>query len=165
MEVYGRLQRQSWARWRAKVPDLLSLLDESIPVSRPSSGCLFREQARCVYFEIAVRCCLLFGLLLLALLIHVSSIRVPSVGVAGAVVGFHFKTNEDRLWFFDEASLPRASFRFVVLSTQDFYMEMHWSFECSNVLAPIVKAVAPHDHYRIWKKGSWLRMDSTITGT
>ncbi|CAN0025577.1 unnamed protein product, partial [Ectocarpus sp. 12 AP-2014] len=72
-----RLQRQSWARWRAKVPDLLSLLDESIP---------------------------------------------------------------------------------------DFYMEMHWSFECSNVLAPIVKAVAPHDHYRIWKKGSWLRMDSTITG-
>ena len=43
-------------------------------------------------------------------------------------------------------------------------MEMHWSFECSNVLAPIVKAVAPHDHYRIWKKGSWLRMDSTITG-
>ena len=47
---------------------------------------------------------------------------------------------------------------------QDFYMEMHWSFECSNVLAPIVKAVAPHDHYRIWKKGSWLRMDSTITG-
>ncbi|CAN0113067.1 unnamed protein product, partial [Ectocarpus fasciculatus] len=77
VEVYGRLQRQSWARWRAKVPDLLSLLDESIP---------------------------------------------------------------------------------------DFYMEMHWSFECSNVLAPIVKAVAPHDHYRIWKKGSWLRMDSTITG-
>lgn len=43
-------------------------------------------------------------------------------------------------------------------------MEMHWSFECSNVLAPIVKAVAPHDQYRIWKKGSWLRMDSTITG-
>lgn len=32
VEVYGRLQRQSWARWRAKVPDLLSLLDESIPV-------------------------------------------------------------------------------------------------------------------------------------
>ncbi|CAN0459130.1 unnamed protein product, partial [Laminaria digitata] len=50
------------------------------------------------------------------------------------------------------------------IGVQDFYMEMHWSFECSNVLAPIVKAVAPHDHYRIWKKGSWLRMDSTITG-
>ncbi|CAN0422351.1 unnamed protein product [Ectocarpus sp. 8 AP-2014] len=32
VEVYGRLQRRSWARWRAKVPDLLSLLDESIPV-------------------------------------------------------------------------------------------------------------------------------------
>eukprot|EP00903_Cladosiphon_okamuranus_P008377 g8055.t1 len=77
VEVYGRLQRQSWGRWRAKVPDLLALLDDSIP---------------------------------------------------------------------------------------DFYMEMHWSFECSNVLAPIVKAIAPHDHYRIWKKGSWLRMDSTITG-
>lgn len=49
-------------------------------------------------------------------------------------------------------------------SIPDFYMEMHWSFECSNVLAPLVKAVAPHDHYRIWKRGSWLRMDSTITG-
>ncbi|CAN0570957.1 unnamed protein product, partial [Ectocarpus sp. 12 AP-2014] len=56
-------------------------------------------------------------------------------------------------------ALPRLSY-----IHQDFYMEMHWSFECSNVLAPIVKAVAPHDHYRIWKKGSWLRMDSTITG-
>ncbi|CAM9246680.1 unnamed protein product, partial [Ascophyllum nodosum] len=77
VEVYGRLQRQSWGRWRAKVPYLLGLLEDSIP---------------------------------------------------------------------------------------DFYMEMHWSFECSNVLAPLVKAVAPHDHYRIWKRGSWLRMDSTITG-
>lgn len=49
-------------------------------------------------------------------------------------------------------------------NAQDFYLEMHWSFECGNVLAPIVKAVAPHDQYRIWKRGSWLRMDSTITG-
>lgn len=33
VEVYGRLQRQSWARWRAKVPDLLRLLEDNIPVS------------------------------------------------------------------------------------------------------------------------------------
>ncbi|CAN0053422.1 unnamed protein product, partial [Discosporangium mesarthrocarpum] len=77
VEVYSRLQRHSWEKWREKVPRLLSLMEDSIP---------------------------------------------------------------------------------------DFYMEMNWKFECSNMLAPIVKAVAPHDHYRIWKKGSWLRMDSTITG-
>lgn len=68
-----------------------------------------------------------------------------------------------RLWFLKKP-LSRALDFTIVASVQDFYMEMHWSFECSNVLAPIVKAVAPHDHYRIWKKGSWLRMDSTITG-
>lgn len=33
VEVYGRLQRQSWARWRDKVPHLLDLLDDNIPVS------------------------------------------------------------------------------------------------------------------------------------
>lgn len=46
VEVYGRLQRQSWARWRAKVPDLLALLDDSIPASRRR-----RRRRRFLYFR------------------------------------------------------------------------------------------------------------------
>lgn len=33
VEVYGRLQRKSWAKWRDKVPRLLNLLEDDIPVS------------------------------------------------------------------------------------------------------------------------------------
>lgn len=33
VEVYGRLQRKSWAKWRDKVPHLLNLLEDDIPVS------------------------------------------------------------------------------------------------------------------------------------
>lgn len=44
VEVYGRLQRQSWARWRAKVPDLLSLLDDSIPASEVAADFFLRPE-------------------------------------------------------------------------------------------------------------------------
>lgn len=42
VEVYGRLQRQSWGQWRDKVPDLLGLLESNIPVS----WCGVREWSR-----------------------------------------------------------------------------------------------------------------------
>ena len=29
-------------------------------------------------------------------------------------------------------------------------------------MGPVVKMFAPYDTYRIWKKGNWLRLDSTI---
>jgi len=46
----------------------------------------------------------------------------------------------------------------------DFYLEMKWNFESNPILSPLVRAIAPSDTYRVWKKGSWLRMDSTISG-
>ncbi len=46
----------------------------------------------------------------------------------------------------------------------DFYMEMHWGFSSRNILLPLVKAVAPSDTYRIWKRGTQLRIDCSIKG-
>ncbi|CAN0218774.1 unnamed protein product, partial [Ectocarpus sp. 8 AP-2014] len=46
----------------------------------------------------------------------------------------------------------------------DFYVEMKWSFSAAFLMAPLMQAVAPSDTYRIWKRGSWLRVDSTIVG-
>eukprot|EP01041_Mallomonas_annulata_P011102 gene11102-23204_t len=46
----------------------------------------------------------------------------------------------------------------------DFFVEMDWNFSCSSILNPLVKNIAPHDKYRIWKRGNWLRIDSTIVG-
>eukprot|EP00752_Nemacystus_decipiens_P009980 g8900.t1 len=46
----------------------------------------------------------------------------------------------------------------------DFYVEMKWSFSAAFLMAPLMQAVAPSDTYRIWKRGSWLRIDSTIVG-
>ncbi len=46
----------------------------------------------------------------------------------------------------------------------DFYIEMHWGFGSNNILAPLVKAVAPSDTYRVWKKGTQLRIDCSIKG-
>lgn len=31
-------------------------------------------------------------------------------------------------------------------------------------MGPVVKMFAPYDTYRIWKRGNWLRLDSTIGG-
>jgi hypothetical protein len=34
----------------------------------------------------------------------------------------------------------------------------------SGLMGPVVKMFAPYDTYRIWKRGNWLRLDSTIDG-
>ena len=46
----------------------------------------------------------------------------------------------------------------------DMYIEMSWKFSGTGPMSPVVKMFAPHDTYKIWKKGSWLRLDSTIAG-
>ena len=33
---------------------------------------------------------------------------------------------------------------------------------CTGLMGPVVKMFAPYDTYRIWKRGTWLRLDSTI---
>tara|TARA_R110002050_G_scaffold24263_1_gene64984 strand:- start:199 stop:891 length:693 start_codon:yes stop_codon:yes gene_type:complete len=44
---------------------------------------------------------------------------------------------------------------------EDFYLELDWSFKS---WVPIVSRYLPSDKYCIWKKGSWVRVDSTLAG-
>jgi hypothetical protein len=44
----------------------------------------------------------------------------------------------------------------------DFKMDMH--FSCKSNFIPFIQNVAPSDTYRIYKKGSMLRLDMTLVG-
>ena len=46
----------------------------------------------------------------------------------------------------------------------DFYLEMKWDCACSGVLSPLVRAMGLSDTYHIWKRGSQLRIDSSVVG-
>ena len=46
----------------------------------------------------------------------------------------------------------------------DFYLEMKWDCACSSVLSPLVRAMGLSDTYHIWKRGSQLRIDSSVVG-
>lgn len=46
----------------------------------------------------------------------------------------------------------------------NFYIELKWNFSGVGPMGGVVKMFAPDDTYRIWKRGSWLRLDSTIAG-
>ena len=43
----------------------------------------------------------------------------------------------------------------------DFYMELSWSF---GSWVPLVSKFCPYDNYKIWKKGSCVRVDTTLIG-
>jgi hypothetical protein len=46
----------------------------------------------------------------------------------------------------------------------DFYIEMTWKFEAKGLLRPLIALLNPRDTYKIYKKGNFLRIDSTIAG-
>jgi hypothetical protein len=60
--------------------------------------------------------------------------------------------------------LRRGTILTALEKVHDFYIEMNWKFQSSGILYPLVAFMAPSDRYRIWKRGSWIRVDSTIAG-
>lgn len=63
--------------------------------------------------------------------------------------------------------LSKRSATIQALSTiPDFYCEFSWCFKSKggSLFTSLIQSIAPQDTYKIWKKGSKLRMDSTIVG-
>lgn len=48
-----------------------------------------------------------------------------------------------------------------VTKIPDFYMELKWEF---HSWVPLVSRLCPHDTYKIWKRGSCFRVDTTLVG-
>ena len=57
----------------------------------------------------------------------------------------------------------RAGLAAALAGATDFSMEVRWEFG-SPVLGPLLRAVAPHDTYRVWKVGSAVRIDGSLRG-
>ncbi|CAD8198490.1 unnamed protein product [Paramecium pentaurelia] len=50
-----------------------------------------------------------------------------------------------------------------LLKINDFYLEMKWEFKSSFI--PFISKFTPNDTFKIYKRGSSLRLDSTFAGT
>ncbi len=44
----------------------------------------------------------------------------------------------------------------------DFFVELHWEF--ISTLLPFLAKLSPNDTYKIWKVGSFLRLDFSLVG-
>eukprot|EP00697_Spironema_sp_BW2_P012871 gnl/Spiro4/29540_TR14466_c0_g1_i1.p1 gnl/Spiro4/29540_TR14466_c0_g1~~gnl/Spiro4/29540_TR14466_c0_g1_i1.p1 ORF type:complete len:436 (-),score=102.94 gnl/Spiro4/29540_TR14466_c0_g1_i1:110-1384(-) len=59
-----------------------------------------------------------------------------------------------------EARVPELCSR--LSSVRDFYLEIAWEFSSAVVPTAVVDYFTPSDTYRIWKRGSLARIDSTL---
>eukprot|EP00164_Ancoracysta_twista_P005089 GFYU01006927.1.p1 GENE.GFYU01006927.1~~GFYU01006927.1.p1 ORF type:complete len:582 (+),score=90.57 GFYU01006927.1:58-1803(+) len=78
----------------------------------------------------------------------------------GYLVYLVYTATQQRVWYQWQNRLP------IILHSLeefgDFYMEIRWEFD-SNIIR-FINSIAPSDTYKIWKKGSNLRVDTTLLG-
>jgi hypothetical protein len=161
-EVYLRLQRTAWQQWQAKVPSVLQALQ-----AMPVSSCTIHIHI-CILVMLlhACHCVVLHDDA--AVVSHNDALAYIEVELCYAAAQYlcahscaaHVRScarciSSDRKCCCCNVNSTHSilcrtdTYVRLYLHKQDFYVEMHWHFGCHNLLAPLVRAVAPSDTYKV----------------